>query len=79
LRPPTWKAAFYRAIFASVIFVIVMMLIGNGNAAAAIFVGFILLGAYTPFGFYTDRFFWKRRMAQAGRPVPAATPRKRRK
>jgi hypothetical protein len=65
LREPTWRSAFIRALIAAGIFVAVMLAL-KGNPVSVALTGVILLGLYTPFGFYTDRFFYRRRMAKLG-------------
>lgn len=68
LKEPTWRAAFIRALVAAAIFVVVMFLLNRTQApAVTVLVGVLLLAVYTPFGFYTDRFFYRRRIAKAER------------
>jgi hypothetical protein len=66
-RPPTWRSAANRALVATVIFVAVIIFafkrpVSEGVALA----GFMLL-FYTPMGYYTDLFFYRRRQAKLAR------------
>ncbi|WP_320671561.1 hypothetical protein [Patulibacter defluvii] len=70
LREPTWRSAFIRALVAAAIFVVVMLAL-KGSVAGVAVTGVVLLGLYTPFGYYTDRFFYRRRMAKLGQQVRA--------
>ena len=63
-RPPTWRGASQRAVLATIIFVVMLLLvfrepIGRGIALS----GFILL-LYIPMGYYTDLFIYRRRQAK---------------
>ncbi len=60
-RPPTWKAAFYRALFATALFgALLVFFLGNTPGQAVVLATFMLL-VYTPLGYYTDLFLWRRR------------------
>ncbi len=61
-RPPTWKGAFYRAMIAAVLMLLAsLVLLGkHGNQAIALFP--IVLLAYWPISYYTDRWMFDRRM-----------------
>jgi hypothetical protein len=66
-RPPTWRSAANRALVATVFFVLVVIFafkrpVSEGIALA----GFMLL-FYIPMGYYTDLFFYRRRMAKQAR------------
>ncbi len=65
MRPPTWRSAFIRALVAAGIFVVVMLVLG-GSPLSIVVTGVVLVGMYTPFGFYADRFFYRRRIAKLG-------------
>jgi len=59
-RPPTWRAAFYRAMLAAVILLLVaLLLLKNAATAAAYFP--IALILYTPVSYYTDLWMYRRR------------------
>jgi hypothetical protein len=66
-RPPTWRSAANRALVATIIFVAVVIFgfkrpVSEGVALA----GFMLL-FYTPMGYYTDLFFYRRRQSKLHR------------
>ncbi|WP_026911816.1 hypothetical protein [Patulibacter minatonensis] len=64
LRPPTWRSAFIRALFAAGIFAVVMLVVLKGQPAGVLITTVLLLGVYTPFGYYFDGWMFRRRMAQ---------------
>jgi hypothetical protein len=78
-RPPTWRGAFNRALIAVVIFVVVVVLLLRQNPAPAVALGGFMLLLYTPMGYYTDLFFYRRRQAKllAERDAQARPPRSR--
>ncbi|HEY7962395.1 MAG TPA: hypothetical protein VID29_10770 [Solirubrobacteraceae bacterium] len=58
--PPTWRSAFYRAMAAAVLMLLVsLLLIKNHNQAIAIFP--IVLAIYVPISYYTDLWLYRRR------------------
>ena len=60
-RPPTWLGAFYRAMFAAVLMLLIcLFLIKNSNEAIALFP--IVLAIYVPISYYTDLWMFNRRM-----------------
>jgi hypothetical protein len=67
-RPPTWRGAFVKAMFATVFMLLVVILIlKKSNQAIGLFP--IVLGLYTVVSYYTDRFVYTRRQrskAKAG-------------
>jgi hypothetical protein len=63
-RPPTWLGAFYRAMAAAVLMLLVSLLLlklKHPNQAIALFP--IVLIAYIPISYYTDLWLFKRRQA----------------
>lgn len=64
LREPSWRSAFIRALFAAGIFAVVMLAVLKGSPAGVLVTTVLLLGVYTPFGFYFDRWMYRRRLAQ---------------
>ncbi len=63
-RAPTWRGAFYRAMAAAVLMLLLSLLalkLKNPNQAIALFP--IVLIAYIPISYYTDMWLYKRRMA----------------
>ncbi len=67
-RPPTWRGAFVKAMFATIFLMLVVILfLHQGNGAVGLFP--IVLGLYTVVSYYTDRFIFdrrQRRLAKAG-------------
>jgi hypothetical protein len=67
-RPPTWLGAFYRAMVAAVLMLLIsLFLIKKTNEAIALFP--IVLAIYVPISYYTDTWMFNRRMrkkAQSG-------------
>lgn len=60
-RPPTWRGAFFRALFATAMFgVLLIAFLGNTVGQAVVLAAFMLL-VYTPLGYYTDLFLYRRR------------------
>jgi hypothetical protein len=73
-RPPTWLGAFYRAMIAAVLMLLVsLFLIKKANEAIALFP--IVLLVYIPISYYTDTWMYNRRMRnkakQGGGKAPA--------
>jgi hypothetical protein len=63
-RPPTWLGAFYRAMAAAVLMLLVSLLLlklKHPNQAVALFP--IVLIAYVPISYYTDLWLFRRRQA----------------
>jgi hypothetical protein len=73
-RPPTWLGAFYRAMAAAVLMLLVsLFLLKKPNQAIALFP--IVLILYIPISYYTDMWLYNRRMRnkakQGGGKAPA--------
>jgi hypothetical protein len=65
LTPPTWRSAIVKgAIAALLFFVLIGVAFGRPLAASAGLAAFLLL-FYIPMSYYTDRFFYRRRLRQA--------------
>ena len=63
-RPPTWRGAFYKAMIAAVLLLVVAIVLHVGAAVA--YFPFALL-VYTPISYYTDLWIYRRRQrAKAG-------------
>jgi hypothetical protein len=63
-RPPTWLGAFYRAMAAAILMLLVSLLLlklKHPNQAIALFP--IVLIAYIPISYYTDLWLFRRRQA----------------
>ncbi len=74
LRVPSWKSAFIRAVFAAAVFALVMILLMDAAPGGVLVTTVLLLGIYTPFGYYFDLFLYRRRMAKLGMTIPATAP-----
>lgn len=60
-RPPTWLGAFYRAMAAAVLMLLIsLFLLKKPNEAIALFP--IVLIFYVPISYYTDMWLYNRRM-----------------
>jgi hypothetical protein len=65
-KPPTWKAAFYKAMIATVLLLFVILIFLKGSSGAiALFP--IVLGAYTVVSYYTDKWVYERRQRKKAR------------
>lgn len=73
LRVPTWRSAFLRAVLAAVVFAVVMIALMGAAPGGVAVTTVLLLGVYTPFGYYFDLFLYRRRMAKLGMQIPAAS------
>jgi len=59
-RPPSWRSAFTRAMFAAILMMLVVIVVFNkGNQAIALFP--IVLLMYVPISYYTDKWLYDRR------------------
>jgi hypothetical protein len=78
LRVPSWRSSFIRALFAAGVFAVVMLTVLNGNPAGVLLTTVLLLGVYTPFGFYFDQYMYRRRLARATPPAGTGKPKTKR-
>jgi hypothetical protein len=72
---PTWGGAALRAGFASIMLFALFQLGLAGNdpsIGSSLILSAAAFLIYVPLGYHVDRFFWKRRMAKAGRAMPPA-------
>jgi len=60
-RPPTWRGAFVRAMFAAVLMLLIVVLLFHQTAQAIALFPIVLL-MYVPISFYTDKWVYERRM-----------------
>ncbi|HVR05761.1 MAG TPA: hypothetical protein VMS02_06940 [Solirubrobacteraceae bacterium] len=60
-RPPTWKAAFYRALAAAVLMAAACVILIKNTALAALSFPFAL-ALYVPVSYYSDLWVYRRRM-----------------
>ena len=64
LRPPNWRGAIQRGVFfALLLFPLSVFVFGQPVAGAAVLT-IIAAAFYVPLGYYTDGFFYRRRMAK---------------
>ncbi|MGA2319997.1 MAG: hypothetical protein ABSG95_04550 [Solirubrobacteraceae bacterium] len=65
-RPPTWRGAFYRSMFAAVLMLLaVLVLFKKPNQAIALFP--IVLLIYVPISYYSDLWIYRRRQRSKAR------------
>lgn len=70
-REPTWRGAFYRAMAAAVLMLLIsILLLKKPNQAIALFP--IVLIGYVPISYYTDTWLYKRRMASKAKQTGGA-------
>lgn len=79
---PTWQGALNRSlIMSAILFVLMAFLVGQPIASAAV-LSIVMVGIYTPAGYYLERFLHRRRMAadakarQAQRAAATGRPRR---
>ncbi len=68
-RPPTWLGAFYRAMIAAVLMLLVSLFLLGKHSNEAIELFPVVLLVYVPISYYTDSWMYNRRMrkkAQGG-------------
>ena len=66
-KPPSWSSAVNRAGIATLLFIVVVVLIGQKIGTAIAIGGFMFL-LYVPLGYYTDTWIYKRRIKQGKIP-----------
>jgi hypothetical protein len=72
-RPPSWRGAFIRAMFAAVLMLlIVIVLFNQANQAIALFP--IVLLMYVPISYYTDKWIYDRRQRKKALAGERRTP-----
>ncbi|MGO9488169.1 MAG: hypothetical protein ACLQBB_03965 [Solirubrobacteraceae bacterium] len=65
-QPPSWRAAFYKAMIATVLLLLVVLLfLKQGSTAIGAFP--IVLGLYTVVSYYTDKVLYDRRQRKKAR------------
>jgi Flp pilus assembly protein TadB len=73
-KPPTWRSAFIKAMFAGVLFILVVtLLIPKSGSSIALFP--VVLVMYTLISYYTDRFIYDRRRRAKAKAAGGGTPR----
>jgi Flp pilus assembly protein TadB len=59
-RPPTWRGAFVKAMFAAIVLLlVVILLLKQSNQAIGLFP--VVLVMYTVISYYSDKFIYERR------------------
>jgi Flp pilus assembly protein TadB len=72
-RPPSWRGAFIRAMFAAVLMLlIVIVLFNQANQAIALFPVVLLM--YVPISYYTDKWIYDRRQRKKALAGERRTP-----
>lgn len=66
-QPPSWRSAFNRGLVAAGIFFVLLVLIFRRPLAPSLVLSVFMLAIYVPLGYYTDRFFYRRRQRQRQR------------
>jgi hypothetical protein len=70
-RPPTWRAAFVKAMFAGVVLLLVVSLVlKQPNGAIGLFP--IVIAMYTVISYYTDKFVYDRRQRKKAKGAGGA-------
>lgn len=75
-RPPTWRSATLRGIFAAVIFVVLVLLVFQRPLGESLAFGAFMLLFYIPAGYYMDKVIWRRRERAKLRAARAAKTKK---
>jgi len=66
-RPPTWRGAFVKSMFATIVMLLVVILVlHQSNQAVGLFP--IVLAGYTAVSYYTDRWAFRRRQRRKAGP-----------
>src|SRR3954453_2897702 len=63
-QPPTWAGVAKRTAFILATFVVVVGLIAKPPVVTLIFLSIFMFGIYTPLGYYTDNWMYRRRQRQ---------------
>ena len=58
-RPPTWRGAFVKSMFATIVMLLIVILVLHQPNQAGLFP--IVLAGYTAVSYYTDRWAFRRR------------------
>jgi Flp pilus assembly protein TadB len=62
-KPPTWRGAFYRALAAAVLMVIISLVLTHKTVEAFLLFP-VVLAAYVPISYYTDHWLYRRRLRE---------------
>ncbi|MGI8513175.1 MAG: hypothetical protein ACR2NH_11185 [Solirubrobacteraceae bacterium] len=66
-RPPSWRSAANRAVIATVLFLVAVLVIFKQPVATAVSLAAFMLLLYIPMGYYTDAYLYKRRQLKRDR------------
>jgi Flp pilus assembly protein TadB len=72
-RPPSWRGAFIRAMFAAVLMLLIVIVVFN-QASQAIALFPIVLLMYVPISYYTDKWIYDRRQRKKAVAGERRTP-----
>jgi Flp pilus assembly protein TadB len=64
-QPPTWRSALNRALFATVIFAVLVVVLMGRTIVQAIVIAAFMLALYVPLGYYMDMAIHRRRKRRA--------------
>jgi len=64
-QPPTWKAAFYKAMIAGAILLLFSVIVLKSSGALVVFP--IVIAGYTVISYYTDKWVYDRRQRKKAR------------
>jgi len=69
-KPPTWRSAASRALVATVVFFVAVVVLfkPKGGITSAVALAAFMLLIYIPMGYYTDLFLYRRRQKQKRKP-----------
>jgi hypothetical protein len=70
-RPPSWRSAANRALIATAIFLVAVLVLFRQKPAAAVSLALFMLALYIPLGYYTDLFLYRRRQKQKEKAAQA--------
>jgi hypothetical protein len=65
-QPPTWRSAAVRAVLASGVFFGLLYLFLKRPPAASAMIAMVMIVLYTPLGYYTDLWIYRRRQKKSG-------------
>lgn len=72
-RPPTWRGALTRAVVATVVFLVLVIVVLRQPPEAALPLAAFTLAFYTPMGYYVDLLIYRRRQRRKAAKARADT------
>ncbi len=72
-RPPTWRAAFVKAMIAAAVLLLIFIVILGKHSNGAIEAFPIVLGFYTVVSYYSDKFVYSRNQRKKARQASGGT------